>query len=92
MRANRTRLLPHGAGSSRDGRPLSRSSATPTSGAAEGILAGLGSARDGAAGSIQALLLGAEFGNHPVRAQQASSLIAAGNAIPHTASVLAARS
>jgi hypothetical protein len=58
----------------------------------EDILAGLGSARNSAASAIQSQLLGVEFGHHPVDAQQARALLAAGNAILNSASSLAAHS
>jgi hypothetical protein len=58
----------------------------------ETILAGLGVERNDAASAIQSELLGAEFGHHPIDTQQARALLAVGNAILNSASLLAAHS
>ena len=55
----------------------------------EARLAALGAERDHVAGAIQALLLGAEFGQHPVSPQQAQSLIRAGDRVLAEAATLA---
>jgi hypothetical protein len=58
----------------------------------EGVLGGLGAARDSAASAIQSQLLGAEFGNQPVNPGRATALLASGGAILAGAGLLAAHS
>ncbi len=54
----------------------------------EAILAGLGSARNSTASAVQSQLPGAEFGHHPIGARRARALLAAGNAILRSASLV----
>jgi hypothetical protein len=58
----------------------------------EAALERLGAARDRVAGAIQSLLLGAEFGRHPLSPSRGKALLADAQGILASASSLAAHS